>query len=143
MKNFKMIFAALVMTGAVLSSCEKDDLKALEVSAAKAMINNTKWKVISYTVDSTDKTFEFSGYEFTFKDDGTSSAVKSGASSAGTWTTKQQEDHVEFVINYGASEPLQELNDDWHIKSQTSNTVNLEDVSGGNGGGESLTFEKL
>ena len=37
---------------------------------------------------------------------------------------------------------LDELNSDWHIIEQNSNTIKLEDVSGGNGGTDYLTFIK-
>ena len=37
---------------------------------------------------------------------------------------------------------LSSLNDDWHILEQTAKKIKLEDVSGGNGGTDYLTFEQ-
>jgi hypothetical protein len=38
--------------------------------------------------------------------------------------------------------PFDELNDDWHIIEETSTKIRLQDVSGGSGGTDLLTFEK-
>jgi len=39
--------------------------------------------------------------------------------------------------------PFDELNDDWHILNETSTKIQLEDVSGGSGEIDLLTFEKV
>ena len=41
------------------------------------------------------------------------------------------------------SSDFEDLNDDWDIISVTSSKVELIDISGGNGGTDYLTFERL
>ena len=46
-------------------------------------------------------------------------------------------------IKLGTSSAFEELNDDWHVIQQSGTLLKLEDVSGGNGGTDDLSFEKI
>lgn len=69
-------------------------------------------------------------------------ATKSGSSVSGNWSTGSDDSQSKLYLTFTAA-PFNELNDDWHIVQQTSSMIQLEDVSGGNGGTDYLTFEKI
>ena len=51
--------------------------------------------------------------------------------------------HHKLHINFVTTSEFEELNDDWHILEETSAIIRLEDISGGNGGTDYLTFERI
>jgi hypothetical protein len=48
-----------------------------------------------------------------------------------------------LILNFASPADFTEISDDWHILQETSSKIQLEDVSGGNGGTDLLTFEKI
>ncbi|MCB0382605.1 MAG: hypothetical protein KDD05_04705, partial [Psychroserpens sp.] len=54
------------------------------------------------------------------------------------------DDDIDFNIFFPVpdSNNFEDLNDDWDIVSTSSNTIELIDISGGNGGTDFLTFER-
>jgi len=46
------------------------------------------------------------------------------------------------VLNFGNTIPFNELNDDWEILEESATKIRMQDVSGGSGGTDLLTFEK-
>ena len=89
-----------------------------------------------------DETAGFSGYEITFNDDGSVTAVKSAVTITGTWSTGNDDDQPKLLLFFNDA-PFSEISDDWHITTQTDNKIELEDVSGGDGQTELLTLEKI
>jgi hypothetical protein len=144
MKNAKFLVAILIIATSLFSSCKKEDLfPSFDINTVQNMVKDSKWKIIQYTENGTDETYKFSGYEFTFKDGGAASAIKSGVTTNGSWSARQSSNHLEFIINFGTNKPLDEISDDWHFIQQSGNTMKFEDVSGGNGDTETLVFEKI
>jgi len=112
----------------------------------QSTVTKGSWKATTFTESGTNQLSDISGYVFTFDDNGTLKAVKSGATITGTWTVGEgsgddSESHIQLNINF-TTDPLTEIADDWHVLSVSSSKVELEDVSGGNGGTDELVLEK-
>lgn len=122
-----------------LHSCQKDD-SVLPNQAAQTL-KQGNWR-ISYFWDDNDETQHFEGYTFTFGNDGTVSAVRTSSSVSGTWGTRKDDGFTKLDLNFGSTPVFDDLNDDWKIKTHTDAKIELEDVSGGNGETDYLTFEK-
>lgn len=120
-------------------SCKKDDNSGSTNSTN--ILKQGNWRITLYNDSGKDETSYFSGYTFTFSN-GVVTAVKGSSSVSGTYATKIDDSKNKFVLNFAATSPFDELNDDWHIVEETSSKIRLEDVSGGNGETDLLTFEK-
>lgn len=97
------------------------------------------WVVGSYTEDADDQTSNYNGYTFNFNTDGTAVA-DNGTPINGSWATLNSDS--ELQLNFGNTSPLDEFNDIWDVISITDTQVEVRDVSGGNGGTDTLLFNK-
>ncbi len=137
MKHLKLLSLAVLLTAAGLTSCKKDD------SSPSDILQNGDWKVTLYNDSGTDETYYFTDYSFHFNSGGSVSAVRSSQTVTGSWTEGSDDSQEKLVLNFGAISPFDKLNDDWHIIEKTTTKMRLEDVSGGNGGTDLLTFQKI
>jgi len=128
----------LVLVMAV-SSCKKDDNSS---PAINSTVQEGKWKITLYSDNGNDEKDHYTNFEFQFNPDGTLTAVKTGSTVNGTWSNGNDDSQQKLVLNF-TTPPFDELNDDWHILEQNSSLIKLEDVSGGNGGTDYLTFSKI
>ena len=100
------------------------------------------WFVSSYIDDGDNETADYNGYELDFQDDGTVVADNGdGTPINGTWEVLSGGNKL--LLEFGSSFPFDEFNDDWDVLSMTDTRVELQDVSGGGGGTDTLIFEKL
>lgn len=97
------------------------------------------WVVGSYTEDADDQTSNYNGYTFNFDLNGTVVA-DNGNPINGTWSTLNS--GTELQLNFGNTSPLDQFNDTWNVISFTATQVEVRDVSGGNGGIDTLIFNK-
>ncbi len=103
---------------------------------------NGPWYVASYLDDGNDETYYYYAYNLTFNSNGTVVAENGVNTFNGTWSlvgTGAQD----LVLDFGTQIPFDEFNDDWEVLSYNETTINLEDVSGGGGGTDTLVFQKL
>ncbi|MBI5538450.1 MAG: hypothetical protein HY951_00185 [Bacteroidia bacterium] len=107
------------------------------------IIQQGNWKVTLYHDSGTDETYYFNGYQFVFNSSGIIIASVNSNNTNGSWSSGNDDSTPKLILNFGVSSPLDKLNDDWHIIEQTSVTIRLQDVSGGNGTTDYLTFEKI
>lgn len=133
--GFQLFAAGLLLL--VIVSCKKDDN-----SNASAILQDGKWKVTLYNDSGKDETSYFSGYEFSFSDNGIVSATNSSSTMSGTYTNSSDDSQDKLLLNFGSVSPVNKLNNDWHIIEQSNSKIRLEDVSGGGGGTDLLTFEQ-
>ena len=139
MKNIISIsILALLM---IVASCKKDD-NSSSTSSINSTIQQGKWKVTSFIDSGDDETNHYSNYEFQFNSDGTVTAIKTGSTVNGTWSNGNDDSQQKLYLTFSTA-PFDELNDNWHIISQSASQIKLEDVSGGNGGTDYLTFDKI
>lgn len=136
------IFAVALAIVIVTSSCKKND-DDISPSNLTSTVQSGNWKVTWFSDDGNDETYHFSGYQFVFASGGSVTAAKSGSSVSGSWSTGSDDSTTKMVLDFGAQVPFDELNDDWKILENSSSKIRLEDVSGGNGGTDYLTFEKV
>lgn len=122
------------------SACKKEDNSS--ASASPSIITQGQWRVTLYNDSGNDETNHFTGYAFTFNSAGTVFANKSGANVSGTWSTGTDDSQQKLYLTFTSNADFIEISNDWHILSQSSTKIQLEDVSGGGGGTDLLTFEK-
>ena len=73
---------------------------------------------------------------------GTVSASNGSNTNNGTWQVLSGGNQM--ALNFGADFPFAEFNDeDWDVISVSDTQVIIQDVSGGGGGTDTLTLEKL
>lgn len=123
--------------------CEKeDDSSSSSSNNISNVVQNGSWKITYFNDSGTEKTNLFMGYNFTFNSNGSVVAVYNSSSVSGTWTEGNDDSMNKLYLTFSAS-PFDKLTDDWHIIEQSSVIIRLEDVSGGNGGTDYLTFERI
>ncbi len=103
---------------------------------------NGPWFVGTYLDDGVDETYDYYGYNITFSSDNTVVAENGVNTINGTWSVIGSTD-LDLVLDFGTQIPFDEFNDDWDVLSYTTTTINLQDVSGGGGGTDTLILEKL
>lgn len=109
------------------------------------------WQIIRFEDSGTDHTSNFNGYAFEFNSDNKLKASSISASHTGTWSITDDDsgddnadyDDIDFNITFTTPATFEELSEDWEIISITSTKIELRHISGGNGGTDFLTFEKL
>jgi len=104
------------------------------------VLSDGLWFVATYTDDGTDETVDYNGYQLDFNIAGTVVA-DNGTPINGTWAVQSSGNIL--VLDFGTSIPFDEFNDDWDVISVSDTQVIVQDVSGGGGGTDVLTLEKL
>ena len=133
-----LVIAGLFMMA--FASCKKDDNSS---SPSSSVVTQGQWKVTLFSENGVVETSKFSNYVFTFNTNGTVSAVRSGSTVNGSWSDGNDDSQHKLILNFASPADFTEISDDWHILQESSSKIELEDVSGGNGGTDLLTFEKI
>jgi hypothetical protein len=135
--------AFLIVLMVAVTSCKKDDNSSPNsASTLNLTIQQGNWKITNYNDNGNDETNHYAGYSFKFNSDGSITATNNGNTVSGTWSTGTDDSTVKLILSFSTT-PFSELNDDWHVLEQSSTIIKLEDVSGGNGGTDYLTFERM
>jgi len=152
-----MFLTALVF---ILFACESDDNSdsngnQSSIDQITEIAETGTWRIISFIDSGDDETSDFNGYAFTFNQDGTLIAVNGSTTLSGTWSVTDDSssssddddnssDQEDFNIFFPVPESndFEDLNDDWDIVSVSEVSISLTDVSGGNGGTDTLVFER-
>jgi predicted small lipoprotein YifL len=142
MKNGILVSLTLAVLFSLTSCNKKEIIPPADVIDA---IGEGSWKVSHFSEDGNDHTSDMSGYHFTFNTGGVVNVINSADTTTGTWSTNNSDDENEthFILTFTTIvSPFDDLTEDWHVVEQTTTTLKLEDVSGGNGGTDLLTFQK-
>ena len=147
LREFLMLCLLLIML-----SCSSEDTamvdNSTEIEQIKINAYSGSWSITSYIDSGKNETNDYTGYNFTFVDGGTLTASNGVNTINGTWSVTDQNssdddsDDIDFIIFFSAPPNFEDLSDDWDIVSSTATKIELIDVSGGNGGTDTLTFEK-
>lgn len=141
--QFSGTFALIVGSIFVLGSCDKVSSKSVEKT-----VEDGTWRITYFSEDGNVETSNYSSYTFDFAADGTVSATNGTTTIDGTWSIADDNSNddsssdVDFNLTFPTTNNFDDLNDDWDIVTQTDNSIELKDVSGGNGGTDLLTFTK-
>lgn len=119
---------ALALLLSVFSACTNSDDGLIPSNQPPVVNNNGAWRVSYYFDKDKDETSNFTGYQFTFRDNGVLEASRNGATTTGSWKVIQDDGRQKLVINTGtASKPLADLTDDWVVIEQSSSRIRLQD----------------
>lgn len=154
-----LFYSALLMLSFSLmsSSCSSDDDGgSIDNSQEIIQIENTaesgEWIISSYIDSGQDETNDFNGYVFTFATSGTLTATNGTTMYTGSWSVtdsnssddSSSDNDIDFNISFPVpdTDDFEDLNDDWEIVAYNDTTISLIDISGGNGGTDTLVFQK-
>ncbi len=161
LKNLKLALVFSLVLAFI--SCNKDDSSENSSTPNETSADQTSqiaesgtWRITSFIDSGQDETNDFTGYSFTFKQDGVLIATKGNVTINGAWSVTDDSsnsssdddgnssDDDDFNIFFAVSEDsdFEDLNDDWDFISISTSKIELIDISGGNGGTDYLTFEK-
>jgi hypothetical protein len=104
-------------------------------------MSNGTWYVSSFINDTTDDTYHFNGYNFTFSSDGTSIAVRNTTNINGTWSDYMDDGNAKLDLSFDG-DLLDEIEDDWRVLEYSKTLIKLRHESGGNGEIHYLSFSK-
>lgn len=145
-------------------ACSKDDDSSNSTTDDGTSAQQTtqvaqegKWRVTYFFDTDQDETNNFTGWEFQFNTNGTLVATNGSQTKNGTWSVvddssnsssdddgnSTDDDDFNIFFSVSQDDDFEDLNDDWDIISVSSSKIELIDISGGNGGTDYLTFEKV
>jgi hypothetical protein len=141
----KKIFAlATVFIALGLTSCKKDEPSTSNITTSNVTttVSAGTWRVTYYWDTNRDETANFNGFNFTFGTSNLVSASNSLLTINGTWSIANDDSKIKLILAFTTNANFIEISDDWHVIERTDTKIRLQDVSGGNGGTDYLTFEK-
>lgn len=159
MKKEFLYRIALVLSFSLVVSCSTDDdnnstNNSVQIAQVENIAETGTWRVTNFNDSGQDETNDFNGYVFTFSSNGILTATNGTTSYTGTWSVTGDDssdddgssgnDDLDFNISFPVpdTDDFADLNDDWDIVSYSDTTINLIDVSGGNGETDLLTFQR-
>ena len=120
-----------------------------KIEEVEDLVTNGKWQITYFFDSDEEETDKFQDYTFQFLPSGSLVANDGPAAVAGAWSVTDRKssdddpEDVDFNISFATSPLLDELTDDWEIILASNTRIELRHVSGGNGGTDLLTFEKI
>ncbi|WP_299120842.1 hypothetical protein [uncultured Winogradskyella sp.] len=158
-KEFFYGFIMMLSFSLMSTTCSSDDDggsfndNSQEIAEIENAVELGSWIITSYIDSGDNETNDFTGYSFTFEANGTLTATNGTTTYSGTWSVtddssssddSNSNDDIDFNISFPVPESnvFEDLNDDWDIVSHSDTVLSLIDVSGGNGGTDTLVFEK-
>lgn len=108
------------------------------------------WRITSFIDSGENETDHFDGYNFIFEGTGILRAENFSNNYEGTWRITDDDDSqddsgsesLDFIINFNLTNDFEDLNEDWDIVSYNAGTIQLRDISGGDGDTDFLTFQR-
>lgn len=145
MKKLKLM-AILSLLLFVNVSCSDDDDDSNQVSSPSEItstLTDGQWIVTFFEEDGVEQTSNYSGYSFTFGEDGSLSATNGSSTESGDWSTYTDSGYTKLDMMFTALDgPFEEISEDWRVISRTDIKIELKHVSGGDGSIDYLTLEK-
>ena len=145
--NFRNLSATLTLLAGLflMTSCGKDDDKIIDQVTRD--ITDGTWYISNFDDSGTDKTSNFTGYNFTFGETGVLTAQNGALINIGTWEIVDGDenddvlDDLDFNISFPDLNGFGDLNDDWHIFAQSDDNLELIE-SGGITDNDLLSFKQ-
>lgn len=136
------LFAITFALGSCTTSSRSSNNNTTTPAQVIQTVQSGAWK-ISYFFDSgKNETNNYNNYLFTFQSNGTLTASNGSNTVNGTWSSGNDDSQPKLDISLGNTNPWDDISDDWHVIAQSSTQIQLQDVSGGSGDIDYLTFTK-
>lgn len=133
----------VILLSSLLFSCKKDDNNTtISTTNLTSTVSSGNWRITYYWDTDHEETNDFTGYSFVFNSNGTVTATKAANFINGSWSTANDDSKVKLILSFSTPSAFLEISDDWHTIERTDTKIKLQDISGGNGGTDFLTFEK-
>ncbi|PKB18202.1 hypothetical protein [Flavobacterium sp. 5] len=137
----------IVVVMATFVSCSNEDSKTGANDVSDAVKDGT-WKVSYFAESGDDKTQDYKGYSFTFRDNSILTASKGTNSYTGVWSASKSsnDDDISstiFMVTFDTPEVLINLSGNWKVVENTGNVLQLKDDSSGDSTIGHLYFEKI
>lgn len=143
------LFCLLMLNVASMCSSDDNSSSSTDPTPVITIVSQGTWRITSYVDSGTNETNHFTGYNFTFGASSLLTATNGTNTYPGTWsvvTDTTNDDNpssdLDFNIAFASPVDFADLTDDWDVVSYTATTISLIDVSGGNGGTDTLVFTK-
>lgn len=157
MKKVVVNFMTLLLLIMGATSCSSDNaapmdkITTADMEAIRTAVKTGAWRISYYFDTDKEETSNFNGFVFTFNSSGVIGATDGNTALSGAWsvsssdnsTADVSDDTVDLSISFASPANFLEISDDWEVISYSNNKIELKDVSGGNGGTDLLTFEKI
>lgn len=141
MKKASLVLITCIIISFV--SCDKSDsTSSISATGVTNTVVSGTWRITYYWDTDHDETSNYNGYIFTFGGGNVLTATKTGSNISGSWTTTLDDSKTKLVLSFLSPASFVEISDDWHVIERTDTKIRLQDVSGGNGGTDLLTFQK-
>lgn len=138
----KLLFNLFLLSTLLFSCSDDDDNSSITPSNVNATVTSGSWRVTYYWDNDHEETSNFAGYSFVFNANGTVVATKAATTVDGSWSTLNDDNKVKLNLVFPSPADFVEISDDWHTVERTDTKIRLQDVSGGSGEIDYLTFEK-
>lgn len=144
-----VLFCLFMLNIASMCSSDDNSPSSTDPTPVITIVSQGTWRITSYVDSGTNETSHFTGYNFTFGASSLLTATNGTNTYPGTWsvvTDTTNDDNpssnLDFNIAFASPVDFTDLTDDWDVVSYTATTISLIDVSGGNGGTDTLVFTK-
>lgn len=102
-----------------------------------------QWIVALYLNNGVNNTELFNDFVFNFNTYNNVIVSNGIETFYGTWVVDGSPGSLNLILDFGTAIPFNELNEDWDVIDILINRIELENISGGSGGLDTLVFEKL
>ena len=131
------------------TACHQDDSSTSPADELQQQVSTGDWVITSFVDSGKDETNHFTGYTFSFEDNGLLKAIKGSTTIQGSWSITDNHGNddnpgsdVDFNIRFTSPSDFEDLTEDWQVINRSADRIELVHVSGGNGGTDYLTFER-
>ncbi|WP_223033015.1 hypothetical protein [Hanstruepera marina] len=117
-----------------------------QIDELKTTMATGSWVVTFYFDTDHEETNNFTTFSFIFNPQGSINASNGVDTYNGTWSVTPDssgDGDIDFNISFASPPDFEEISDDWDVTFYSDVKLELRDVSGGNGGTDLLTFERL
>lgn len=131
-----------------IGDCDEDDDNDyddddVDDNTLISFLTDGSWKVSSFIEENENETSHFTNYVFTFNNDGTVLSSNGTNDVSGTWRTNGDGGVIVLKLNFGATEPFDEISEDWKVAEYTASNIKLVDDINKPTPERALIFEKL
>lgn len=138
-----LLFSILFLNVAGMCSDENERPSTVRVNNLIALASQGTWRITSFINNETNKTSNFTGYNFTFGANNLLTAVNNSITVPGYWLVFNSNNNVlTFTTTFDSPVNFADLNYDWEVASSTATTIKLQNISSTAGRSDYLTLEK-